>query len=448
MELKDTVAAIDWSEVTEQATELLREYIRIDTTNPPGGEEAGAQFLRRELEREGFESRFYDAGDSRVSISARLPATEGGSGKPIVLLSHVDVVPAEPEHWKRDPFSGDIVDDVIWGRGALDMKGMGIMELMVLALAKRHGLPLKHDIVFLAVADEEEGGHKGVRFLQEAAPELFDAELVINEGAYGFSNFMGQDVTMFGLCPSEKSPCWIKLRAVGSPGHASVPHANNAVVRLARALARIESREQSVRITEPVQAMFRTLSARGLVPAEVDLEDLETVEAVAAVDAHVGAITRDTVNLTGMHAGHKHNVIPAEAEATIDCRLLPDTDPDRFVAELTELIDDPKVEVIRVLEHDSGQTSLDTPFTKTVAEVVAERYGEQGHVVPMLSPGFTDSHAFRAAGVDAYGFIPALLTREELSTIHGHNERISRTNLSLATQMLFDVVGRLARRGC
>jgi acetylornithine deacetylase/succinyl-diaminopimelate desuccinylase-like protein len=448
MKLPLPTDAIDWSEVTEQATDLLREYIRIDTTNPPGGEEAGADLLRRELAREGFESRYHDAGDGRVSISARLSATEGAAGKPIVLLSHIDVVPAEPVHWRVDPFSGDLVDDVIWGRGALDMKGMGIMELMVLALARRHRLPLKNDIVFLAVADEEEGGHRGVRFLQESAPELFDASLVINEGAYGFSNFFGQDVTMFGVCPSEKSPCWLTLRAAGAPGHASVPHADNAVARLVRALARIEKHEQRTRITEPVHAMFRTLTARGLVPSEIDLEDLETVEAIAAADAHVSAITRDTVNLTGLTAGQKHNVIPAGAEATLDCRLLPDTDPDRFVAELRELIDDPRIEVTRVLEHVSGQSSLDTPFAKTVGEVVAERYGEQGHVVPMLSPGFTDSHAFRAAGVDAYGFTPALLTREELATIHGHNERISRANLRLGTEVLFDVVGRLACRGC
>ncbi len=446
--MQNTTAYIDWSEVSEQATDLLREYIRIDPTNPPGGEEAGADLLRRELAREGIDSRYHDAGDGRVSISARLPATEGGGGKPIVLLSHIDVVPAEPEHWRVDPFSGDLVDDVIWGRGALDMKGMGIMELMVLALAKRHGLALKNDLVFLAVADEEAGGEKGVRFLQEAAPELFDASLVVNEGAYGFSQFFGQDVTMFGVCPSEKSPCWVTLRAEGAPGHASVPHADNAVARLVKALGKIESHEQSARITEPVRAMFRTLMARGLVPADLDLEDPETIEAVASIDAHVSAITRDTINLTGLTAGSKHNVIPAGAEATLDCRLLPDTDPDRFVEQLREIIDDPKVEIRRVLEHYSGQSSLDTPFTKTIAEVVAERYGEAGHVVPMLSPGFTDSHAFRAAGVESYGFTPALLTREELSTIHGHNERISRTNLRLGTEILYDVIGRLASRGC
>jgi len=438
---------IDWAAVTDEATELLCEYIRIDTTNPPGGEEAGAVFLRDVLARDGIDSKLYDAGDGRVSISARIPATDGTHARPIVLLSHIDVVPAEPEHWDVDPFSGAVIDDVIWGRGALDMKGMGIMELLVCALARRHGVSLKRDLVFLAVADEEEGGHRGVRWLKETEPGLFDASVVINEGAYGFREFMGKDVTMFGLGSSEKSPCWLRLVASGRPGHASVPHTDNAVVRLVRALARIEEHEQSMRITEPVEAMLKTLGREKLVPAEIDLEDRATLEAVAAGDPYINAITSNTINLTGLRAGTKHNVIPAGAEATLDCRLLPDTDPDRFVEEIEAIIDDAQIEVIRVLEHVSGQSSLDTPFVSAISEVVAERYGTEGVVVPMLSPGFTDSHAYRAAGVDAYGFVPALLTREELATIHGHNERISRTNLRLGAEVLFDVTTRLAARG-
>jgi acetylornithine deacetylase/succinyl-diaminopimelate desuccinylase-like protein len=438
--------AIDWSAVHEEAAELLREYLRINTTNPPGGEEAGALFLRDALAREGMASKLYDAGNGRVSIAARLPASDGTHGKPIVLLSHIDVVPVEPEHWEVDPFAGIERDGVIWGRGALDMKCMGIMELLVLALAKRHGLETRRDLVFLAVADEEEGGAKGIHHVARAAPELLDASVVVNEGAYGFCEFMGKPVTMFGLAPSEKSPCWLRLRTRGAPGHGSVPHGKNAAARLVRALARIETREHRARVTPAVEAMFRTLKAKDLVPADLDLMDPATLEAVAAVDAHVGAITRDTVNLTGLRSGAKHNMIPARAEATLDCRILPDTDAEIFVAELRTLIDDPEVEIERVMEHDSGASSLDTPFASVVHEVVAERFGAQGMVLPLLSPGFTDSHAFRAAGAEAYGFVPALLTRAELATIHGHNERISRANLGLATEMLFEVITRLAIR--
>ena len=435
---------IQWSEVAAEATDLLSSYIRIDTTNPPGAEEAGALFLREALGRDGIDCELHDAGDGRVSLSARLRAARSNGEKSIVLLSHIDVVPVESEHWQVDPFSGEVVDGVIWGRGALDMKGMGIMELLVLALAKRHHIELERDLLFVAVADEEEGGRRGIHHLRQTRPDLLDAAYVFNEGAYGLCQFMGQDVTLFGLGPSEKSPCWLKLTAKGRPGHASVPHADNAVTRLVRALARVEARVQRARLTPPVEAMFRTLKQQGLVPGELDPSDPSVLEMLASADAHLGAITRDTVNLTGLHAGNKHNVIPASASATLDCRLLPDTDPDAFVAELAEVIADQAIEITRVLEHDSGTSSLDTPVAKIVSEVIAERYGSRAAVLPMLSPGFTDSHAYRAAGAEAYGFVPALLTREELATIHGHNERISVENLRLGTEILFDVVTRLA----
>jgi len=437
---------IDWQEVCSEATEILCEYLRINTTNPPGGEEAGALFLRDVLARDGIEAALHDAGGGRTSISARLSADEGGGGKPIVLLSHIDVVPVEAEHWDVDPFAGEVRDGVIWGRGALDMKGMGVMELMTLLLTKRHKLPLAQDLVFLAVADEEEGGLKGIHHIRETAPELLDAATVFNEGAYGLCEFMGMPARVFGLGPSEKSPCWLRLKASGRPGHASVPHDRNAVARLVKALARIDQAETRARITPAVAAMLRTLTERGFLPEDLDTGDPATLDALTQADAHLRAITRDTVTLTGVHAGQKHNVIPVHAEATLDCRLLPDTDPEDFVESMRQIIDDPTVEIERVLSHQSGETSLDTPVVSTICSVIAERYGDEAFVIPMLSPGFTDSHAYRSAGAQAYGFIPALLTREELSTIHGHNERISVENLRLATEILFEVVRRLGMR--
>jgi acetylornithine deacetylase/succinyl-diaminopimelate desuccinylase-like protein len=440
-------AAVNWKDVASEATSLLADYIRIDTTNPPGGEEAGAIFLREALRRDGIASELHDAGDGRVSISARLPAGKANGKKPLVLLSHIDVVPVEREHWKLDPFSGALVDDVIWGRGTLDMKGMAVMELLVMALLRRHGVELDRDLLFVAVADEEEGGHLGVHHLRQTRPELLDAAYVFNEGAYGFSEFMGKQVTMFGFCPTEKSPCWVKLVSRGKPGHGSVPHSENAVARLVRALARVETREKRARLTPAVEAMFRSLAQHGLVPADLDLKDQATVEAVGSIDAHLGALTHDTICLTTMHAGSKHNVIPGIAEATLDCRILPDTDPAAFMAELAAVIDDPSIEIVPVLSHDSGTSSMDTPVTSAISAAVREKYGDAGMVVPMLSPGFTDSHAFRASGALAYGFTPALLTRDELATIHGHNERISVANLVLGTEMLLDVVKRLAGAG-
>lgn len=442
--MKADTLDIDWRSVRDEATELLRQYIRIDTTNPPGGEQAGAEFLRERLDADGIASTLYEAAPGRVSIAARLPRVVASELRPIVLLSHIDVVPAEPEHWQVDPFAGELIDGVIWGRGALDMKGMAVMELLATVLAKRLDLPLERDIVFLAVADEEEGGEFGIRYLAREHPELLEADVVLNEGAYGFREFMGRPVKMFAVGPSEKSPCWLRLVARGRPGHASVPHGDNAVERLVAALARISAAERRKRVSAPVEAMLRTLATEGFLPADLDPTAEEVVEMLASADGHLAAVTSDTINLTSLRAGGKHNVIPASAEATLDCRLLPGTNPDEFVAELERLIDDPSIEIVRVLEHVSGESSLDAPPVAAIRDVVAATYGEDGMVLPVLSPGFTDSHAFRAAGVPAYGFIPALLTREELATIHGHNERISQENLELGTRILFEVVRRLA----
>jgi len=387
--MEQVAANIDWREVREWATDLLQRYIRIDTTNPPGRERAGALFLKGMLEAEGIPVDLLESAPERASLVARLPARRPSGLHPIVLLSHIDVVPVEPEHWKVDPFGGELIDGEIWGRGALDMKGMAVMELLTLILAKRVALELERDVVLLAVADEEEGGEHGIRFIARQHPELLEADVVLNEGAYGFREFMGRPTTLFGVGPSEKSPCWLRLIARGRPGHASVPHTDNAVARLVAALARIEQRERSVRLTAPVEAMLRTLAAEGFLPADLDPTAQEVVEMLAAADGHLAAMTADTINLTGLRAGNKHNVIPATAEATLDCRLLPDTDPNEFVAELERLIDDPSIEIVRVLEHVSGQSSLDAPPLAAIREVVAERYGDDGGVLPVLSPGFT-----------------------------------------------------------
>ena len=435
---------IDWSEVTAEATALLGDYLRINTTNPPGGEEAGALFLRDLLARDGIASELHDAGDSRVSISARLPGRAGSNAKPIVLLSHIDVVPVEEEHWDVAPFSGSLRDGVLWGRGALDMKGMGIMELMIMLVAKRHGLELERDLLFVAVADEEEGGIYGVHHLQKHAPHVLDAEYVFNEGAYGFCEFMGREARIFGIGPSEKSPCWLKVTAAGKPGHASVPHSKSALAHLVAALGRVQDKAREARMTPAVEGMLRTLAAKGFLPEDLDPNDPDTVAAMTSADAHLHAITHDTVSLTSMNAGSKINVIPVNAEATLDCRLLPGTSADAFVAELEGLIDDPSVKLERIYQHESGSSSMDTPVTAIAASVIKDKVGDDAFLMPTLSPGFTDSHAYRAAGANAYGFTPALLTREELSTIHGHNERISVENLRLGTEILFEVIRRLA----
>lgn len=429
--------AIDWEAVTEEATGLLSRYIAVDTSNPPGNEEAAALFLADILRREGLAARLYQAAPGRANLSARL--TGDGSKRPLVLLNHTDVVPAEPSFWQEPPFAGTVRDGVIWGRGALDMKGMGIMELMTLLLLKRHGIPLKRDVVFLALADEEAGGDVGVDWMDRHHPEVMDAEYALNESGYGFTELMGVRRPVFNCSISEKGPLWLKLRAQGYPGHGSVPHGDNSLERLVRALYRVQGWQHPITVLPETELYFRRLYEGGFLadePAE------STLARMAESNVVVRSVLTNTISVTTCTAGYKHNVIPAVSEATLDCRLLPGQSAQAFLEELKGVIDDPKVEVEEVYRSETVSSPVQTELFDIV-EGVARQTVEQAVVLPSVSPGFTDSRIFRRRGTVAYGFIPVLLEPLEAATIHGHNERISIENLRLGTQIVFETARRL-----
>lgn len=432
---------IDWAEIEQEATDLLQRYLRIDTTNPPGGEEAGAALLAETLRREGVEPTIYDAGNGRVSLSARLPGTGGGDLRPLVLLSHIDVVPAEASYWKKPPFAGVLEDGVLWGRGALDMKGLGVMELLVFLLLRRHRVAHRRDVLLLAVADEEEGGAFGMEWLAERHPELLRADAVINEGAFGFGELMGHRGLVFGVATSEKAPLWLRLTTRGRPGHGSVPHRDNAAVRLTRALSRIVEARQPVKLRPEMEATFDTLKREGMLPADLDVRDPGVLTLAAEQNDLFRALLTNTVSLTTVSSGRKHNVIPADATATLDCRLLPGEKVDAFLADLRALVDDEAVAIEPVLSCEPLVSEIRTSILEHVeATIAAETQG--GVVMPMISPGFTDSRVYRRHGVPAIGYAPVLLTTEEVGTVHGHDERISTANLALGTRLLLDTVRR------
>jgi len=429
--------AIDWKEVTEEATDLLCRYIGVDTSNPPGNEEAAALFLADILRRQGLESRLYQAAPGRANLSARLPGD--GSKRPLILLNHTDVVPAEPPFWQEPPFAGTIRDGVIWGRGALDMKGMAVMELMTFLLLKRHGIPLKRDVVFLALADEEGGGDVGIECMDGHHPEVMDAEYVLNEGGYGFTELLGVRRPIFNCSIGEKGPLWLKLRAQGTPGHGSVPHDDNSLERLVRALYRVQRWQHPITVLPETEMYLHGLHEGGFL-AEMPGES--ALAQAAQVNPVIRAVLTNTVSVTTCTAGYKHNVIPALSEASLDCRLLPGQSAQAFVEELRSIIDDPKVEIEEVYRSETVSSPVQTELFSIVGDVIRERV-EKALVLPSISPGFTDSRIFRRRGVVAYGFIPVLLEPPEAATIHGHNERISIENLRLGTQILFETVRRL-----
>jgi acetylornithine deacetylase/succinyl-diaminopimelate desuccinylase-like protein len=429
---------VDWDAVTDEAVALLAELIAVDTSNPPGNEEAACAVLGAVLRREGIAYDLYETGPGRVNLHAKL-AGDGPAG-PVILVNHTDVVPVERQYWTAEPFSGEVRDGYVWGRGALDMKGMGIMELMSVLLLKRLGLPLRRDVVFFAVADEEAGSAYGIEWFAEHHPDLLKGDVCINEGAFGWAGYNGVDRPFFGYSPAEKNPLWLRLRAEGLPGHGSLPHGDNALGRMARALDRIQQWQQVRTIMPEMRPFFDRLAEAGALPR---LETDADVAALAAEDRWINAVTQHTISLTSCHAGMKENVIPAVAEATIDCRLLPGQSTDEFTDQLRAVVDDGKVEITPIYASETPASPLQSELYGLVEAVVRET-DERALVLPVMSSWFTDSRAFRRVGTPAYGFIPALLLPEDYASIHGHDERISVDNVRLGCQVLFELVRRLA----
>ena len=426
---------LDWDALTEQAVQWLSDYIRVDTVNPPGNETRAVQWLAAILDAEGIPYQTYGATDSRQSLVARLHG-DGSRGDGLILLNHTDVVPFELEHWTRDPLAGEISDGFIWGRGAIDMKGMGIMELISFLLHHRHNLPLKRDLIFMAVADEEAGSAYGVEYFDREHPELLECEYVINEGGGGTTEALGVERTTMNIGVSEKGPVWITLRARGLPGHGSVPHDDNAAEHLVLALNRVLAWRRPYVITPEVQAYFDQLHAAGILrqPPTADV-----LAEIAADNPRHRSLQMNSISLTALSAGMKHNVIAAQAEAKLDCRLVPGYDAERFIAELTAVIDDPRIEVERVFVASTPTTSQHTELYDVMVRE-SRRVLEDALVLPSVSSGFTDSRVFRRRGAAAYGFVPTVTGPSEQGRVHGNDERLSIENLRVGTQIMHAVV--------
>jgi acetylornithine deacetylase/succinyl-diaminopimelate desuccinylase-like protein len=431
------MGALNWDDVAAEAVEFLQRYIRIDTTNPPGNEELAADFLAALLAAEGIASRKLLSAPGRANLVADLPAS--GHKKPLILLNHTDVVPVEREQWSIEPFGGLIKDGYVWGRGALDMKGMGVLELMTVLTLKRRGVRLRRPVRFMAVADEEAGSDYGVEWLDREHPELMDAAFVINEGGYGAESYLGSERPLFGVSMAEKSPLWLTLRATGKPGHGSAPHDDNVLDRMVRAMQRVQSWQRPYLMTPPVADALRAAHAEGYI--EVN-PDSTSVEQIAERYRSLRTLLTNTISATGLQTGVKHNVIPATASATLDCRLVPGYEHERFIQELRGVIDDPRVEVEVAFASQSPYSSGDTELHAAIKDVCHAVMPEAA-VLPRVTAGFTDSRAFRRHGVPAYGFVPMLLGPEEQGGMHGNNERISLANLRRGVEVLYRVVERV-----
>ncbi|MGI9040429.1 MAG: M20/M25/M40 family metallo-hydrolase [Gemmatimonadales bacterium] len=438
--------ATDFARLREETAKRLAEYLRINTSNPPGNELATARWLKDVLAREGIEGRILDTaelGPGRANFYARLPGT--GGGKAIALVHHMDVVPATRAQWSEDPFGGVLKDGHVWGRGALDMKGHGIIQLMAFIALKRAGVQLSRDLVFIANADEEIGGLGSRTFIQRHPDLVGGIEYVLTEGAD--TRVQGGKVRWFGIDVGEKRVFWKKLIARGTTSHGSVPLGDNPVDRLVTALARLVAWETPVRLTPAVdrffkaQARYETGERRGwLADAEAALGTPRGRTWLLS-EPERNALLRNTITPTVLTGSNKTNTIPQEASAELDIRLLPDVDTTAFRQELLRMINDPKLAL-----ESLGDVAprYDAPLDTELFRAIERAAGRLLPGVPIATPisaGASDRPYYAAAGLICYGIDPWLVELEEgRLSVHGNNERLSVRNIEFGLRLYVETL--------
>ena len=439
--------SVDWPALARETQEVLADYLRVNTTNPPGNELAGARFLKAILDREGIEAQIFDStglGAGRANLYARLKGN--GSKKAIALVHHIDVVPATASYWSVDPYSGVLKDGYLWGRGALDMKGQGIAHLMAMVAIKRSGMILNRDIVYIANADEEVGSTGAIVFVNRHPELLRDVEFLITEGGDNQVDSAGK-VQYFGVGVAEKRTFWQRLTVKGIPSHGSRPTPHNPVPRLVAALHRIASYETPLRATPGVEKFFRDIARlypepqRGwLSNISVALTNPRAREWILS-DVYWNAILRNTISLTGLTGSNRTNVIPPEATADIDIRLLPDQDEVQMLALLKRLVADTAVHFTPLLAPKTPlENPVDTDLYRAIEKASAQA-DPGAFVTTRMLTAATDRPTYRKLGIITYGLDPFRVPAAESQRgMHGNDERISVENLAFGVRYLYEIL--------
>ncbi len=435
-----------------EALEHLVNILKIDTTNPPGNELACCEYIKSVLDKEGLESEIIVSAPERGNIVCRLKGD--GSKRPVTIASHMDVVPADKESWSVDPFGGVIKDGYVWGRGAVDMKFTTAVELVTIIEMKRRGFPLKRDIIFLAVADEEMSGSYGMHYMVENHFDKIDCEYQINEGGGFVVSLEGKNI--YFCQTAEKGVCWFKVVTKGESGHGAVPRADNSVVQMAKALATL-AEPLPIKRTEITSRIINDLGTKVLpFPKGFALRQIfnplmtnTILGAIRSVNKEVAdtisAMMRDTISPTIVQGGNKENVIPEKCEAVIDCRILPGQTAAEFRKFLLEKVKVADIELQLEMVPDPTESPMDTELYSAVEKIVA-KHDPDGIVIPFLMTGATDSRFLRKKGITSYGFIPfksAKPPEEYLTTIHSVDERLPIDGLEFSMKMFFELMADL-----
>jgi acetylornithine deacetylase/succinyl-diaminopimelate desuccinylase-like protein len=441
--------ALDYDKLRDETAQRLSEYLRINTSNPPGNELATARWLKEVLAKEGIEGQILDTaelGPGRANFYARLKGS--GSGKAIALVHHMDVVPVSRQFWSVDPFGGVIRDGYVWGRGALDMKGHGIIQLMTIIAIKRAGIVLPRDIVFIGNADEESDG-LGARTLIQRHPDLLaDVEYLLTES--GGSKVENGKVRWFGINVGEKQVYWHKLVVKGRASHGSRPTAHNPVPRLARLLTRLAAWETPLHLTPAVDRYFKAQARSEQGQPRRWLEDASKAirsprgRAWLLSDPERNALLRNTISPTVLVGSNKTNTIPPEASAELDIRLLPDQDTLSFRRELLRVLADSAVTLTMIGDMAPRFSApLDTELARVI-ERTANRLLPGVPIATTVSTGATDRPYYAGAGITCYGIDPALVDVEEVRRgVHGNDERVSIENLGFGLRLYMGILQKL-----
>lgn len=451
-------------EYSDLAESWMQQYLRIDTTNPPGNEIRGVSFFKKILDDDGIENRVFEIAPGRGDLWARIPANmerdsqvsqnqrEPGHPqhpRPIILLNHIDVVTSDASHWKVPPFSGELRDGYLWGRGAQDMKDEGLAQLVVMVMLKREKVSLDRDVIFLAVADEEAENKGTDWFIKNQRDLLGNAEFLINEG--GENLLENGKVKYVGVDVGEKTSYWLHVVAHGRPGHGSRPNPDSAPNRLVHALNKILAYQTPLRVLPVVDEFLRGMAPyeppdrafyyRNIRKAVEDKKFQKEVEH----DESLNFLLRDTISLTMLGGSEQTNVIPPEAWANLDVRILPGGDPKAVLETLRRVVNDPDV-TIEPLEPEfqvANYSGTDNALFAAIRDASA-KYFPGSPVVPHITSGYTENQRYRPLGITAYGFCPYTATEEEGSTEHGNDERIRVEEVRRGPRVLFDVVVKVA----
>lgn len=431
-----------------QPIELLQQLLRIDTTNPPGSEAPAAELLRAYLDAAGADTFIHTSEGGRPSLVARVPGPPDVPA--LVLVSHTDVVAVEPDSWTHDPFGGEIDGGYLWGRGALDMKAIVVMHAAALAAIASSDQVPEREVIMLSFADEEAGGHEGAASVLRDIPERAGfgdgrpAPEAVGEGAFGLSGILERP--LMPVVVAEKSVLWLDLIARGEPGHGALPPERQAIANLARALTKV-SGYSAPRVHPVMKQQFEILAEASTGAQAATFRALASTAGAQVGRAlkkplrkrgTIAALLSDTITPTQIDAGYKHNVVPGEARASLDCRLLPDTDIGKLIAKMSKDCRKLGVAVKEVSRH-GGPVSARTPLFDAISRT-SETMQESPIVVPSLTSGMTDLRYLRSRGATAYGWVPLILDAQALASIHGHDERVEIAAFERAVEKMIALV--------